>query len=120
MTSDAPSVDQYLADLPDDRRDAITRVRNAVNASLPSGYDEIVSGGAIRWVVPVSRYPDTVDGEPLVLASLASRKNHMTFDLGGEQTRFKRLHDLDLHAAGQEIAATSVDDLIDRYESANP
>jgi hypothetical protein len=119
MTSDA-SVDQYLAELPDDRRDAITRVRNAVNASLPTGYEEVVAGGAIRWVVPLGRYPDTVDGEPLVLASLASRKHHMTFDLGGRSTRFKRLHDLDLHAAGREVAGTTVEDLIERYETSNP
>lgn len=119
MTSDA-TVDQYLADLPDDRRDAVTRVRNAVNASLPTGYEEVVAGGAIRWVVPLTRYPDTVDGEPLVLAALASRKHHMTFDLGGSSTRFKRLHDLDLHAAGREIAGTTVEDLIDRYEDALP
>lgn len=117
MSSDVPSVDQYLAELPADRLDAITRVRNAVNASLPPGYDEVVSGGAIRWVVPLGRYPDTIDGEPLVLVALASRKNHMTFEVGGVQTKFKRLHDLDLHAAGQQIAATRVDDLIDRYEA---
>ena len=144
MKSDAATVDEYLAELPDDRRDVIARVRNAVNAHLPPGFVEVMQHGMISWVVPRSRYPDTYNGEALAVASLANQKHHMALyllavygddssrawleeqwaatglklDMGKSCLRFKRLQDLDLGLIGQAIARTSVDEFIDQYERA--
>ena len=40
MRSDATTVDEYLASLPDDRREAISEVREVILANLPNGYEE--------------------------------------------------------------------------------
>jgi hypothetical protein len=135
------TVDEYLAALPDDRRPVIEAVRSLVNANLPSGYQEGMSHGMIGWYVPLERFPDTYNGEPLGLASLASQKRHMALylnnvygdpatetrfrhrwaesgkrlDMGKSCVRFTRLEDLALDAVAEVIASTDVDGFIARY-----
>ncbi|MGI9584813.1 MAG: DUF1801 domain-containing protein, partial [Acidimicrobiia bacterium] len=77
MRSDATSVDQYLAELPDDRRAAIETVRDTILANLPDGYEEAMNWGMITYQVPLATYPDTYNGKPLMYAALASQKHHM-------------------------------------------
>ena len=83
MQSDASSVDQYLVELPDDRRNAIETVRDAILRSLPDGYVESMNWGMIAYEVPLAVYPDTYNGKPLMYAALASQKNHMAVYLSG-------------------------------------
>jgi hypothetical protein len=71
MKSDAPTVDAYLASLPDDRRAAIAAVRAVIVENLAPGFDEGMEYGMIGYSVPLERYPDTYNGEPLGLAGLA-------------------------------------------------
>jgi uncharacterized protein YdhG (YjbR/CyaY superfamily) len=144
VKSDAATGEEYLASLPEDRREAIAAVRAVVLEHLPDGYEECMSFGMIAWVVPLSRYPDTYNQQPLALASLASQKRHMALDLnnvysdeptrdwflsayessgkrldmGKSCVRFKRLDDLPLDVVGQAIARTSVDDFLASYEAA--
>ena len=144
MKSDAATVEEYLASLPEDRREAIDAVRAVVLERLPDGYEECMSFGMIAWVVPLSRYPDTYNKQPLALASLASQKRHLALylnnvysdpdtrewftsayatsgkrlDMGKSCVRFKRLDDLPLDLIGQAIARTSVDDFLAFYEAA--
>lgn len=73
MKSDASTVEEYLASLPEDRREALEAVRAVVLEHLPDGYEENMQFGMISWVVPLSRYPDTYNKQPLALASLASQ-----------------------------------------------
>ena len=75
------AVDAYLAKLPADRRTALARVRDVVNASLPAGYEEGIQYGGITWFVPTSRLAETYNGQPLALATLASQKSHMALYL---------------------------------------
>ena len=144
MKSDAATVEEYLAGLPEDRRDAIEAVRRVVLENLPDGYEECMSAGMIGYVVPLSRYPDTYNRQPLGLAALASQKRHMALylnnvysdeetrdwftsayaasgkrlDMGKSCVRFKRLNDLPLDVIGQSIARTSVDEFLAFYEEA--
>ena len=144
MKSDATTVDEYLAGLPEDRREAIEAVRGVVLENLPEGYEECISFGMISYVVPLSRYPDTYNGQPLALASLASQKRHMALylnsvysdpetrewfaaayaasgkrlDMGKSCVRFRRLDNLPLDVVAQAIARTSVDDFLSFYEAA--
>ena len=45
MRSRATTVDQYLAELPEDRRVAIAQVRDVVRENLPAGYEEAMNWG---------------------------------------------------------------------------
>jgi hypothetical protein len=75
MQSDADTVEDYLAELPEDRRATISAVRDVVNENLPAGYRETMAFGMIGWGIPLEDYPDTYNGQPLGIAALASQKN---------------------------------------------
>jgi regulator of protease activity HflC (stomatin/prohibitin superfamily) len=79
----ATTADEYVAKLPDDRRDAIAKVRDVVNANLPAGYQEGILYGMIGWYVPLARFPETYNGQPLGIAGLASQKGYMALYLNG-------------------------------------
>ena len=143
VTSTATSVDDYLATLPEDRRAAIGAVRDVILRNLPDGFREGMAYGMIGYHVPLDRFPDTYNGQPLGLAALASQKNHMSLylnnvygdpdteawfrerygasgrklDMGKSCVRFRRLDDLPLDVVGEVIARTSVDDFVARYEA---
>ncbi|MDH3302504.1 MAG: DUF1801 domain-containing protein, partial [Acidimicrobiia bacterium] len=136
------TVDEYLAELPDDRRDAIAEVRNVILENLPDGFVEAMNWGMISYEVPLDRHSDTYNGKPLMYAALASQKNHMAvyltsiyvdgetenwfrseyeatgkkLDMGKSCVRFKSLDQLPLDLIGRVIAGTSVDELIDIYD----
>ena len=77
MQSNAATVDQYLAELPEDRREVIQKVRQVIRQNLPKGYEEVMNWGMITYQVPLEVYPDTYNKQPLMYAALASQKNHM-------------------------------------------
>ena len=144
VKSGAATVEAYLAELPAERREAVETVRRTILANLPDGYEEQMSFGMIGYVVPLSRYPDTYNKQPLALAALASQKRHMAvylnnvygdpatlewftaayaasgkrLDMGKSCVRFKRLADLPLDVIGETIARTSLADFLAFYESA--
>ena len=140
VSSKAATVEEYLAELPDDRREAISEVRDLILDRLPDGYVEGMNWGMIVYEVPLERYPDTYNKQPIGLAALASQKNHMSLylgpdvwpadsgfrrrwretgkklDMGKSCVRFRKVDDLALDVIGDTIAATSVDDLIAWHE----
>ena len=144
MRSEATTAEQYLAGLPDDRREAIETVRAVILENLPDGYEEAMNWGMITYQVPLETYPDTYNKQPLMFAALASQKNHMAvyltgiyvseeardkfekayratgkrFDVGKSCVRFRKLDDLPLDLIGQTIAAVPVERLIARVEEA--
>lgn len=144
MRSEATTVDQYLSELPEDRRSALEAVRDTILENLPAGYEEAMNWGMIAYQVPLERYPDTYNGQPLMVAALASQKNHMAvyltgiymseasreafeaayratgkrFDVGKSCVRFRALEDLPLDLIGETIASVPVERLIERVEEA--
>ena len=52
MQSSAKTVQEYLKEMPADRREAINAVRGVILANLPKGYEECMSYGMIGYVVP--------------------------------------------------------------------
>ena len=141
VSSDAPSVDEYLAELPEDRRRANSRVREVILANLQQGFEETMQYGMPSYIVPFERYPTTYNGQPLAVASLASQKNYMSLylmsvygerdqqfreeyertgkrlDMGKSCVRFRSVDDLPLDLIARTIAATSADDFIRTYEA---
>lgn len=144
MQSGASTVEEYLAELAPDRREIVAAVRDIVNSHLPEGYVEGMGWGMITWSVPLERYPNTYNGQPLGYLALASQKRHLalylmgvysdpeaeqklrqrwtatgrTLSMGKSCLRFQRLADLDLDIIAELVAATPVDDFLARYEAA--
>lgn len=80
MQSDADHPEQYIDQLPDERKQALRRLREAVLDNLPAGFSETMSYGMIGYVVPHSVYPDGYHcdpEQPLPFMSIASQKNHV-------------------------------------------
>ena len=144
VQSKASTPEEYLAELPEDRRQVVAAVREVVLENLPDGYEESMNWGMLSYEIPLSRYPDTYNKQPLGYAALAAQKNYFSLylmsvyadsqeettlrdafeaagkklDMGKSCVRFKKLDDVPLDVIGQVIAATPVDVHIERYEAA--
>ena len=139
MHSKAITVEQYLNELPNDRKDVMSIVRQTIVKNIPDGYDEVMNWGMITYEVPLETYPNTYNGKPLMYAALASQKNHMSvyltgcymsldvrdkfekaykksgkrFDAGKSCIRFKKVNDLPLELLGKTIASMDVNKFIE-------
>jgi len=74
------STEQYLDQLPDDRKLAMTNLRETILNNLPEGFVETISYGMIGYVVPHSLYPDGYHADPkmpLPFINIASQKSHI-------------------------------------------
>ncbi|MHC4184170.1 MAG: DUF1801 domain-containing protein, partial [Planctomycetota bacterium] len=83
MRSTANSVEEYISELPEERRKALDAVRHVILKNLPAGYEEVLNRGMIAYEVPLSVYPDTYNKKPVMYAALASQKSHMAVYLTG-------------------------------------
>lgn len=82
MQSTAKTPDQYLKELPADRKEAISRLRDEVLKNLPKGFKELMNYGMLGYVVPHEIYPSGYHcdpKQPLPFACIASQKNHIAF-----------------------------------------
>jgi uncharacterized protein YdhG (YjbR/CyaY superfamily) len=139
----AREIDDYLARLPADRRDALARVRDVINANVQPGYEERLQYGMISWCVPESVLPakDVYNKQPLCLAGLGSQKHHMAvylmcvysdpkerawfeaaykksgkkLDMGQSCVRFKSIDALPLDVIGEAMSRVSVDKYVAAY-----
>ena len=64
---------QYLASLPEDRREVIAGVRKLLLDNLPAGIEENMNFGMLSYEIPFSTYPDTYNKQPLMFAALAAQ-----------------------------------------------
>lgn len=82
MKFEANTVEEYLAQLPDDRKLAIEKLRQVVLKNLPTGFEETINYGMIGYVVPLSTYPQGYldnANQPLPFIAIASQKNFIAF-----------------------------------------
>ena len=140
-TIDARTPEEYIAALPPDRREAISAVRKVILDNLPDGYMEGMQYGMIGYYVPLERFGDTYNGQPLGMAALASQKNHMALylnnvygdpeverrfrqryeasghrlDMGKSCVRFRTLESLPLDVIGKTIAEADLESFLERY-----
>ena len=80
-TSTATTPDEYIESLPEERQTMVKAIRDEIRRNLPEGYAEGMSYGMIAWYVPLERYPDTYNGQPLGLVALASQKQYVSLYL---------------------------------------
>jgi hypothetical protein len=145
-TSAATTVKQYLDELPPERRAVIAKVRAAVRKAMPRGYVEGMLWGAVCWHIPLARYPDTYNKQPLGYVGLAAQKNNYALylmgvygdkkqeailkaayeklgrkpDMGKSCVRFRKLEDLPLEAITGLIASMGVEEYLALYEKRRP
>ena len=142
--SQAKSVAAYLEELPAERRAVVSKLRALVKKNLPKGYVETMSFGYPAYVIPLARYPDTYNGQPLCYAAIAANKNYYSLylmnaygdpkeakklkdgfskagkklDMGKSCLRFKSLDEIPLDVVGDVIASTPMDAYIEMYRRA--
>jgi hypothetical protein len=133
---------QYIASLPAERAKTIAAVRALVNKHIPRGYEECIVWGTIGWTIPLSRYPDTYNKQPICYAALSSQKNYCSLylmaaywgpsqlenlkaafaeagkklNMGRCCVHFEVPDDLPLEAIGKLISSTSSEKWIAMYE----
>lgn len=148
MTSKAQSPEEYISEIPEERKAAIEKLRAVILKNLPKGFEEGMSYGMIGYYVPHSIYPKGYHCDtklPLPFMSFASQKNSVNFyhmgiyankelydwfvseypkhsnkklDMGKSCVRFKKVEDIPFDLIGELVQKTSVENWIDTYEAA--
>lgn len=148
MNIPANDPEDYLAKVPEERREALTKLRQVIRKNLPKGFKEGMSYGMIGYVVPHSRYPAGYHCDPklpLPFMSFASQKNFIAFyhmgiyampelhdwfvreyaarvkgklDMGKSCIRFKKPDAIPFDLIGELCQRVTPDDWIAVYEKA--
>lgn len=146
MKIDANSPAEYIARLPEERRDSFVKLRQAVVTHLPHGFEEVMSYGMIGYVVPHSLYPagyHCTPALPLPFMNIANQKNFIAFyhmgiyaepellkwfvdayhaldlpkpDMGKSCIRFKKWDRIPFDLIGQLVAKRTPQQWIEVYE----
>lgn len=146
MQSKATTVDQYLAELPYERQEAMDKLRKVILKNLPKGFKEVMGYGMLGYSVPHSIYPAGYHcnpEQPLPFACLASQKNAISFyhmgvyadpklfkwftdeyakagvgrlDMGKSCIRFKKMENIPFKLIGELCSKITVEKWIEIYE----
>lgn len=143
----ANNIEEYLENIPEDRKEAISRLRQTILDNLPEGFEEKIGYGMPSYVVPHSKYPDGYHCDPklpLPFLSFASQKNfvalyhmgmyadkeiynwfvaeypkHCTtkLDMGKSCVRFKKPDQIPFELIGELLQKMTPQQWIDLYEA---
>lgn len=147
MRVDGNTIKDYISNCPEERQEALLKLREAIAENLPDGFSESVGSGFVSYNVPHSIYPAGYHcnpKDPLPFLAFASQKNfiavyHMgiysvpellewftteygkrvktKLDMGKSCIRFKKPEHIPFDLIGELCSKMSVDQWIDRYES---
>ena len=147
MQIKADTPEQYIDQLAEDRMQAMNNLRKVILENLPKGFVEIISYGAIGYVVPHSIYPNGYHcdpKQPLPFIGIASQKNHIgvyhmgiyadqqlmnwflteypkhcktKLDMGKSCIRFKKPDQIPYKLIGELVGKMSSDEWISIYET---
>ena len=146
MPTTATTVDEYIASLPEERKDTMTKLRKIIKKTLPVGFEEVMSYGMISYVVPHSIYPKGYYCNPklpLPFINIGSQKNYFTMhhmavyasanlldwfvaeyekipsklDMGKGCIRFKKPEEIPFELIGELVKKVTVTQWIDMMES---
>lgn len=146
MRSEASTVSDYIESLPDDRKEAIIKLRAAIKKTIPIEFKEGMGYGMPGFDVPHSIYPAGYHCDPKVplpFAGYASQKNfialyHMgiyanpallewfvaeypkhsklKLDMGKSCIRFKKLSEIPYDLISELFTKMSVQEWVELYE----
>jgi len=147
MQSKAATVEDYIKELPAERKQAVAQLRKVIKQNLPKGFEEGMGYGMIGYSVPHTIYPNGYHCDPklpLPFLSFASQKNsinlyHMgiymdqqlydwfvseypkhcetKLDMGKSCIRFKKPEAIPYELIGQLAKKMTVKDWIALYEN---
>jgi hypothetical protein len=143
--TNAATVDEYLQELPDERRTVMAAMLDLIRKNIPKGYRESMTWGMITYEVPLEVFPDTYNGQPLGYVARAAQKDSFSLylmrvygdpkqreqlekafaklgkkmNMGKSCLRFKRTDDLPLDTIAKLIASTSPETMIAFHEAAH-
>ena len=148
MQYKANSPEDYISQVPEERKETLHKLRKTIKDNLPKGFEEGMQYSFISYFVPHSVYPDGYHcnpKEPLPFMSFASQKNSVNFyhsgiyankeihdwfvaeypkyckrrlDMGKSCIRFKKLEEIPYELIAELVRKISVDEWISTYESA--
>lgn len=148
MQSTATTIEAYLEEIPEERKESFTKLRETILENIPNGFVELMSYGMIGYVVPHSIYPNGYHCEPklpLPFMAIASQKNfialyHMgiyakpellnwfvteylkhsqqKLDMGKSCIRFKKMNQIPFDLIAELVQKMSVQEWITCYKSA--
>jgi len=146
MQSKAETIEEYIAGLPEERQQAVSKLRAVINKHLPKGFKEGMGYGMIGYVIPHSTYPAGYHCDPklpLPFMSIASQKNYIALhhlglygnpellewftneypkhskyklDMGKGCVRFKKPDDIPYGLIGELVAKITPQRWIEIYE----
>ena len=146
MQSAAKNPEQYFQELPEERKDAMLKLRQVIKKNLPKGFEEMMGYGMLGYAVPHSIYPKGYHcdpKQPLPFFGMASQKNsiniyHMgiyadkelydwfvseypkyskaRLDMGKSCIRFKKPEHIPFELIGELLTKISVLEWITIYE----
>ena len=147
MQSKATTPQQYIDELPEDRKEPINKLRQQILDNLPKGIEEQMSYGMLGYVIPHSVYPDGYHCDtslPLPFMNIASQKNFIgvysmvlyskkelydwftseytkrckfKLDMGKSCIRLKKMDDIPFELIGELTAKVTAEEWIDIYET---
>lgn len=147
MKIPANSVQEYLENIPDERKPAFHKLRDVINENIPKGFEECLNYGMIGYVVPHSTYPDGYHCDPklpLPFAAIASQKNFIALyhsgiyadptlhkwwteeypkhskyklDMGKSCVRFKKIDHIPYDLVAELMQKMTVEDWVSLYEA---
>ena len=146
MISKALTPEQYIKELPADRKEPVSKLRETVLKNLPKGFKELMGYGMLGYVVPHELYPAGYHCDPkqaLPFMGIASQKHfvalyHMgiyaspellkwftteytkqspfKLDMGKSCIRFKKTEHIPYKLLGELVKKVTVKDWINLYE----
>ena len=147
MKSNSETVEQYLNELPEDRKLPMSNIRNVITQNIPTGFEEVISYGMIGYVVPQSIYPDGYHCNkklPLPFINIGSQKNFIVLhhlgiygsndildwfvaeypkhanhklDMGKGCVRFKKINEIPYTLIEELVKKISLEKYIAQYEA---
>ena len=148
MQYQANTVEEYIDQIPEDRKAPIKKLRQTIKENLPKGFEEGIIYKMIGYYVPHSLYPDGYHCDPqtpLPFINVASQKNFVALyhsgiyakkelldwfvaeypkhckyklDMGKSCVRFKKMDDIPYDLIAELATKMTAEEWIDIYEKA--
>jgi uncharacterized protein YdhG (YjbR/CyaY superfamily) len=147
MTYEASSPEDYINQVPEERKETLKKLRKTINDNLPDGFKEGMQYSFISYFVPHSIYPNGYHcnpKEPLPFISFASQKNSINLyhsgiyaipklhdwfvteypkhckrklDMGKSCIRFKKIEEIPFDLIAELCQKITVEQWIEVYET---
>lgn len=148
MQYEANTTKEYIDQLPEDRKEPVSKIKNILAENLPEGFEEGIGYKMIAFYVPLSKYPDGYHcnpKDPLPFINVASQKNFVALyhsgiyakkelydwfvaeypkhckyklDMGKSCVRFKKMDDIPYDLIKELAGKMTPDEWINIYETA--